>query len=151
MIYTVKGFGIVNKAKVNVFLELSHFFYDPSHVGNLISGSSAFSESSLNIWNFIVYTLLKAGLENFEIYLAGVWDECSLEVVWTFFGISLLWYWNENWPFSSSVATAEFSRFASILSAALSQNHLPIFEIAQLELEFLYQDYSYWQTLLFCT
>ena len=69
MIYTVKGFGIVNKAKIDVFLELSCFFDDPTHVGNLISGSSAFSKTSLNIWKFMVHVLLKPGLENFEHYL----------------------------------------------------------------------------------
>ena len=66
MIHTVKGFGIVNKAEVYVFLELSCFFYDPTEVGNLIAGSSAFSKSSLNIWKFSVHVLLKPGLENFE-------------------------------------------------------------------------------------
>ena len=62
----MKGFGIVNKAEVGVFLELSCFFYDPEDVGNLISGSSTFSKSSLNIWKFMVHTVLKLGLENFE-------------------------------------------------------------------------------------
>ena len=62
VIHTVKGFGIVNKAEIDVFLELSHFFDDPSDVGNLISGSSAFSKTSLNIWNFMVHVLLKPGL-----------------------------------------------------------------------------------------
>ena len=66
VIYTVKGFGVVNKAEVDIFLELSCFFSDPTDVGNLISGSSAFSKSSLNIWNFMVHILLKPGLENFE-------------------------------------------------------------------------------------
>src|SRR5574340_520449 len=66
MIHTIKGFGIVNKAKVNAFLELSCFFDDPADVGNLISGSSAFSKSSLNIWKLMVHVLLKPSLENFE-------------------------------------------------------------------------------------
>ena len=66
VIHTVKGFGIVNKAEVDVFVELSCFFSDPVDVGNLISGSSAFSKSSLNIWKFMVHVLLKPGLENFE-------------------------------------------------------------------------------------
>ena len=65
-VHTVKGFGVVNKAEVDVFLELSCSFSDPMDVGNLISGSSAFSKSSLNIWNFTVHVLLKPGLENFE-------------------------------------------------------------------------------------
>ena len=72
VIHTVKGFGIVNKAEVDVFLELSCFFYDPAYVGNFISGSSAFSKSSLNIWKFTVHSLLKPGLENFEHYFAGM-------------------------------------------------------------------------------
>ena len=66
VIHTVKGFGIVNKAEIDVFLKLSYFFNDPVDVGNLISGSSAFSKTSLNIWKFTVHVLLKPGLENFE-------------------------------------------------------------------------------------
>ena len=72
VIHTVKGFGIVNKAEVDVFLELSCFFDDPADVGNLISGSSVFSKCSLNIWKFMVHVLLKPGLENFEHYFARV-------------------------------------------------------------------------------
>ena len=72
VIHTVKGFGVVNKAKVDVFLELSCFFDDPADAGDLISGSSAFSKSSLNIWKFTVQVLLKAGLENFEHYFVSV-------------------------------------------------------------------------------
>ena len=72
MFHTVKGFGIVNKAEVDVFLELSCFFDDPIDVGNLISGSSAFSKSILNIWKFLVHELLKPDLENFEHYFASV-------------------------------------------------------------------------------
>ena len=72
VIHTVKGFGIVNKAEIGVFLELSCFFHDPADVGNLISGSSALSETSLNIWKFTVHVLLKAGLENFEPYFTSV-------------------------------------------------------------------------------
>ena len=99
VIHTVKIFGVVSKAKVDVFLKLSCFFDDPADVGNLISGSSAFSKSSLNIWKFMVHILLKLGLENFEHYLSSMWDECDCEVVWTLFGIAFLWDWNENWPF----------------------------------------------------
>ena len=72
VIHTVKGFGIVNKAEIDVFLKLSSFFHDLADVGNLISGSSAFSKFSLNIWKFSVHVLLKPGLENFEHYSASV-------------------------------------------------------------------------------
>ena len=98
--HTVKGFGIVNKAEIDVFLELSCFFHDPADAGNLISGSSAFSKSSLNIWKFTIHILLKPGLENFEHDFTSVWDECNCTVVWAFFGIAFLWDWNENWHFS---------------------------------------------------
>ena len=99
VIHTVKGFGIVNKAEIDLFLELSCFFDDPGDVGNLISGSSAFSKTSLNIWKFMVHILLKSGLENFERYFISVWDECNCVIVWAFFDIAFLWDWNENWPF----------------------------------------------------
>ena len=99
VIHTVKGFGIVNKAEIDVFLELSCFFDDPSDVGNLNSGSSAFSKTSLNIWKFTVHLLLKPGLENFEHYFTSMWDECNCAVVWAFLGFAFLWDWNENWPF----------------------------------------------------
>ena len=72
MIHTVKGFGIVNKAEIDVFMELSCFFYDPVDVGNLISGSSAFSKTSLNIRKFTIHVLLKPGLENFEHYFTSM-------------------------------------------------------------------------------
>ena len=72
MIHRVKGFSIVNKAEVNVFLEFSFFFYDPVDVGNLVSSSSAFSKFSLNIWKFTVHLLLKPSLENFEHYFASL-------------------------------------------------------------------------------
>ena len=72
VIYTVKGFDIVSKAEIEVFLELSCFFDDPADVGNLISGSSAFSKTSLNVWKFTVHVLLKPGLENFEHYFTSM-------------------------------------------------------------------------------
>ena len=81
MSHTIKGFGIVNKAEIDIFLEFSCFFYDPADVGNLISGSSAFSKTSLNIREFMVDVLLKSGLENFEHYFTSVWDECNCVVV----------------------------------------------------------------------
>ena len=96
-----KGFGVVNKEEVDVFLELSCFFDDPMDVGSLISGSSAFSKSSLNFWKFMVHILLKPGLENFKHYFARMWDECDCVVLWTFFVIAFLWDWNENWHFQS--------------------------------------------------
>ena len=86
--------------KFFVYIPISNcFFDDPVDVGNLISGSSAFFKTSLNIWKFTVHILLKPGLENFEYYLTSVWDECNCVVVWAFFGIIFLWDWNENWPF----------------------------------------------------
>ena len=79
VIHTVKGFGIVNKAEIDVFLELSYIFNDPVEVGNWISGSSAFSKSSLDIWMFMVHVLLKPGLENFDHYLLA----CEMSaIVW---------------------------------------------------------------------
>ena len=81
VIHTVKGFGIVNRAEIDVFLELSCFFDDPVGVGNLISGSSAFSKTSLNIWKFMVHLSLKPGLENLKHYFTSVWDECNCVVV----------------------------------------------------------------------
>ena len=116
VIYTVKGFGVINKAEVEVFLELSCFLDDLTDVGNLISGSSAFSKSSLNIWKFTVHILLKPGLENFEHYFASMWDEYNCVVVWAFFGIVFLWDWNGNrtflvlWPLLSSTLTASSFR-----------------------------------------
>ena len=91
VIHTVKGFGIVNKTEIDVFLELSCCFDDLADVGHLISGSSAFSKTSLNIWKFVIHVLLKPGLGNFEHYFTSMWDECNCVVVWAFFGIAFLW------------------------------------------------------------
>ena len=100
VIHTVKGFNIVNEAEIDVFLEFSCFFCDPADVGNLVSDSSAFSKSSLNIWKFLVHVLFsKPGLEDFEHYFASMWNEYNCAVVWTFFGIGLPWDWNGNWYF----------------------------------------------------
>ena len=109
-------------------IQLSDWTMD---VGSLISAFSAFSKSSLHIWKILVHILPKPSLKVFEYYLTSMWNECNCVVVWTFFGIAFLWDWNENWPFP--VATAEFSKFAGILSVALSQHHLLEFEIAQLQ------------------
>ena len=96
-IHTVKGISVGNEA--DVFLEIPCFLCDPMNVGNLISGSSTFSKWSLYVWKFLVHVLLKFRLKNFEHYLAIMRNECNCMVVWTFFGIALLWNWNENWPF----------------------------------------------------
>ena len=98
VIHTVKGFGIINKAEIDVFLEFSCFFDDPVDVGSLISVSSAFSKTSLNIWKFTVHILGKTGLENFEHYFASMWDECNCAVVWAFLGFAFLLDLNER-PF----------------------------------------------------
>ena len=132
VIHTLKGFHVVNKAEVDVFLELFCFFNDPVDVGNLISGSSVFSKSSLNIWKFMVYVLLKPGWRILRLALlpcernAIVW---WFEHLWHCLSLGLEW----KLSFSHPVATVEFSRFAGILSVALSQHHLLVFEIAQLE------------------
>ena len=108
VIHTVEGFGIVNKAETDIFLEFSCFFDDPAEIVNLISGYSAFSKTSMNIRKFSGHVLLKPGLENFEHYFTSMWNECSCMVVWAFFGIAFLRDWNENgsfavlWPLLSS-------------------------------------------------
>ena len=126
VIQTVKGFVIVNKAKVDVFLELS------------CSGSSAFSKSTLNIWKFTVHVLLKPDLENFEHYFASMWNECSCAVVCTFFGIAFFGDSNENWLFPVLQPLLSFPNLLAYLLAALSQNHLLGFEIVQLEFHHLH-------------
>ena len=80
-------------------MEFSCFSYGPVDVGNLISGSSAFSKSRLSIWKFSVHIMLKHHLEDFEHSLTSMWNECNCVIVWTFFGTALLWNWNENWSF----------------------------------------------------
>ena len=131
VIHIVKRFGIVNKAEVDVFLELSCFFNDPTNAGNLISGSSAFSKSRLDIWKFIVYVLPQPVLENFEHYFASVWDEYHREhsLAWTFFGIRMkidlfqswkrrvekqsghCWVFQIGWHIEGSTLTASSFRF----------------------------------------
>ena len=113
VIHTVKGFGVVNKAEADVLLELSCFFHDPTDVGNLMSGSSGFSKSSLNIWKFSVHVLLKPGLENFERYFTSVrWVQlCSnFSILWHCLSLGLEW----KLTFSCPAAAAEFSKFAGI-------------------------------------
>ena len=107
VIHTVKDFSIVNKTEIDIFLELSCFFDDSADVGNLMSGSSVFSKTILNIWKFKVRILLNPGLLNFEHYLTSLWDECNCMVLRAFFGITFLWDLNENraflvlWPLLS--------------------------------------------------
>ena len=138
VIHTVKGFGVVNKAEVDVFLKLSCFFDDPVDVSNLISGSSAFSKSSLNIWKFMVHVLLKPGLENFEHYFASMWDECNYVVVWTFFGITFLRDWNENWPFPVLWPLLSFPDLLACWVHHFPSIYLLGVEIAQLEFHHLH-------------
>ena len=99
VIHTVKGFSVVNEAEVVVFLEFSCFLHDPTKVGNLFSCSSAFSKSNLYVWKFLVYVMLKPSLKDFEHSLTSMRNEWNCTVVWTFFGIALLWDGNENRPF----------------------------------------------------
>ena len=96
MIHIVKGFRVVNEAEVDVFIEIPCFLHDPTNVGNLIFGSSAFSKLSLYIWKFSIHLLLKRNLKDFEYNLANMWNVWNCTVVWTFFGIALHWDWNEN-------------------------------------------------------
>ena len=138
MIHTVKGFGIVNKVEVDILLELSGFFNDPVDVGNLISGSSYFSKTSLNIWKFTVHVLLKSGLENFEHYFTSMWDECNCVVVSTSFGIAFFLGIGMETDLFQSCGYCWVCKFSVILSAALSQHHLLGFEIAQLEFHHLH-------------
>ena len=118
-----KGFSIVNEAEIDVLLHFSCFFYDPTDVGNLISGSSAFSKSNWNIWKFLVHTLLKLGLENFECNFANQRGKCNLCSRLAFFGIAFPWNWNENWPFPVLWPLLSFPNLMA-MSAALLQHHL---------------------------
>ena len=138
MIHTVKGFGIVNKTEGDFFLEVSCFFHDPADVGNLISGSSEFSKSSLNIWKFLVRVLLKPSFENFEHCFASMWDECDYVVVWTFFGLAFfgIGMKTDLYQFCSHCWV-----FHICWLAALSQQHLLGFEIAHLKFHHLHQLY----------
>ena len=107
-------------------MELSCFFDDLADIGNLISGSSAFSKTSLNIWKFTVHVLLKPGLENSEHYFTSVWDECNCTVVWAlFFVIAFLCYWNENWPFP---VLWPLLSFPNVLAYWVQHFHIIIFQ-----------------------
>ena len=137
VIHTVKGFSTVSEAEIDVFLEFSWFFYDLTDVGNLISGSSAFSKSSLNIWKFLVHILLKPGLGNFEYYFASMWDECTCAVVWTFFGIGMktdlfqpcvhCWVFQICWHTECSISTASIFERIGNSSAGIPSPPLALF------------------------
>ena len=134
------------------FQEFCCFFDDPADVGNLISGSSTFPKSSLNIWKFAVHVLLKPGLKNFEHYFASVWDECNCAVVWTCCGIAFLWDWNENssfpvlWPLLSfpNLLMYWVQHFHSIIfedlkcSAGIPSPPLALFIVMLLKVQCLY-------------
>ena len=96
MIHTVKGFDTVNKTEVDVFLEFPSFLYDPMNVGNLVSGSSAFSKPSLGIWKFLVCMMQKPSMQDFKYDITSMGDECNCLMVSTFFSTTLLGNWNED-------------------------------------------------------
>ena len=136
VIHTVKGFSVMNEAKVDDFLKFICFLYDSTDVGNLISSSSALSKYNLYIWKFSVHIVLKSSLKDSEHYLASMWNECNRVVVWTFFGIAFLGDWNENWPFPVLWPKLSFPNLLAL--AALSQHRLSGSEIAQLEFHHLH-------------
>ena len=98
VIHAVRSFSVVNETKVDVFLEFPCFLYDPANVGYLISGFSAFSKPTLNIWKFLLHILLKPSLKDFEHNLTNMGDVCNCPMVWTFFSVAL-GNWDEDWPF----------------------------------------------------
>ena len=108
VIHTVKGFGIVNKTKRGLFLEIPCSFHDPEDVGNLNVRSFAFFKSVLNIWKFMVHVMLQCSMQDFEYNLATMGDECNWPVVWTFFSTTLLGNWDEDWPFPVATAISKF-------------------------------------------
>ena len=127
------------------------FSMNQMDTGNLMSGSSAFSKSSLNIWKFLVQILLKPHSGNFEHYFASMWDEFKCAVVWIFFGIAFLWDWNENWPFPVLWSLLSFPNLLAYWVQHFHKHHLLGFEIAQLEFH-LFMGFSrqeYWSGLPF--
>ena len=120
VIHTIKCFSIVDEAEVDIFLEFSCFFYDPTDVGNLISGSSVFSKSSLNIWKSLGHILLKPCLENFKRYIASMWNEYNCAVIWTFFLALPFFGIRMKTDLFQSCGHCWVFKFAGILSAAKS-------------------------------
>ena len=96
MIHTVKGFSVVNETEIDIFIEFPCFVYDSVNIGNLISGSSAFSKPSLDIWKFLVHIMLKPSMQDFKHDLTSMGDECNCLMVSTFFGTTLLGNWDED-------------------------------------------------------
>ena len=145
VIHTVKGFGIVNKAEIDVFLELSCFFHDaiqrmlaiwyPVLLPFLKPAWTSRSSQFMYCWIFHIFFNC---LENFEHYFTRLWDECNCAVVWAFFDIAFLWDWNENWPFPVLWPVLSFPNLLAYWVLALSQHHLSGFEIAKLEFHHLH-------------
>ena len=96
MIYTDKGFSIVDETKTDVFLKFPYFFYNPANIDNLISSSSSFSKPNLDIWKFLVYIMLKPSMQDFKHDLTSMGDECNCPMVSRFFGATLLGDWDED-------------------------------------------------------
>ena len=124
LLWSTQSKALAQSIKQYMFFWNSCFYDDPVDVGNLISGSSVFSISSLNIWKFPVHILLKPGLENFEHHFANLWDEYNCAEVWAFFGIAFLRDWNENWPFP--VLWPQLS-FPNLLAYSVQHFHSIIF------------------------
>ena len=138
VIHTVKDFSIINEAEVGVFLEFPCFLCNPVDVGNLISGSSAFSKSSLYIWKSLVRVLLKPSLKDFEHYFAGMWNEHSCTVVWTLFGIAFFFGIGMKTDLFQSCGHCWVSKFAGILSSIFTASSFRIWKIAQLKFHHLF-------------
>ena len=141
MIHTVKAFSIVNEAEVDNFLEFSCFFYDPLDVSNLISGSFAFSISSLYVWKFSVQVLLKPSLKDFKHYLASMWNEHNCMVVWNslalpFFGIGMKTYLSQSFVHCWVFQICWHIEFSS-LTASSFRNHQLFQKLLPLDLSHL--------------
>ena len=137
VIHTVKGFSVGQEAEIDVFLEFLCFLYDPTNVGNLISGSSAFSKPCLYIWKFWVHIMPKPSMKDFEHNLASMWNEHNCMVVWISVLHALLWNWTEHWPLPVLWTLLSFpigwpTECSTLIVSSLG------FEIAQLEFHLLY-------------
>ena len=137
VIHTAKGFGIVSKAEIDVFLELSCFSKTQQMLAIWSLVPLPFLKPAWTSGSSEVHILLRPGLENFEHYFISMWDECNCVVVWAFFGIAFLWDWNENWPFP---VLWPLLRFPNLLTYWMQhvQHHLSGFKITQLEFHHLH-------------